>query len=189
MLKTLIQKIDFNAPITLGFALICAIILIGSPFISSIMMGIPGFSFILYPLVHANFNHLFGNLTFLLLLGPMIEEKYGSKMTLLMIAVTSLVTGIINVIFFGDMIVGASGIVFMMIMLSSLGGGKEGKIPLTFLLIFGLYTGQEIWSSFQPDNISQFGHILGGICGSIFGLILNKVWKANKTEEIVINEN
>lgn len=175
------KKINFNAPVTLSFSALAAIILMASKFLVPLLMGIPGFEYILYPLVHADFGHLFGNLTFLLLLGPMIEEKYSSRMTLLMIAVTTLITGGINMLFLGDMIIGASGIVFMMIMLASLGGGREGTIPVTFLLIFGLYIGQEVWSGFQADNISQFGHIVGGICGSIFGLVLNKVWKKKTT--------
>lgn len=28
--------------------------------------------------------------------------------------------------------------------------------------------------SFDADNISQFGHIMGGICGGFFGFFLNK---------------
>jgi hypothetical protein len=31
------------------------------------------------------------------------------------------------------------------------------------------FIGQEIVAAFRPDNISQIGHIFGGMCGAFFG--------------------
>ena len=39
------------------------------------------------------------NFLYILLIGPMIEEKYGSKNLTIMILVTAIITGIINMIF------------------------------------------------------------------------------------------
>lgn len=111
----------------------------------------------------------------LLLLGPMLEEKYGSKKLLIMIAVTALVTGIINTLFFTTGLLGASGIVFMMIILSSMVKLKEGKIPLTLIIVVVIYLGQELMSGISAqDNISQITHIIGGVCGCLFGGFLMK---------------
>jgi GlpG protein len=129
------------------------------------------FNLFLYVAGHANLDHLMGNMMFILLLGPIIEEKYGSKKTLLMILVTALATAIINLLLFQNGIIGASGIVFMFIILSSFTNYQKGTIPLTFILVLILYVGKEIVQSFQADNISQFAHIFGGICGSIFGFL------------------
>ena len=59
----------------------------------------------------------------------------------------------------------------MFILLSSFSGIKEGEVPLTFLMIAIMYFGQELVLSFKDDNVSQFGHILGGLSGSLFGYI------------------
>jgi membrane associated rhomboid family serine protease len=180
------MKISYNAPVILSFALICSAIF----FIDSFMAGnvMPYFSvgtqFSAHPVVlfsmfshvigHASIDHLLGNMTFILLLGPIVEEKYGSGKTLMMIAITAVLTAIINMAFFSTGLLGASGIVFMLILLVSFTNVKDGKIPLTFILVALLFVGKEIVHVFQDDNVSQAAHIIGGICGSIFGFILGR---------------
>ena len=118
---------------------------------------------------HANTEHLLSNLSFVLLLGPIIEEKYGSRNTLLMILFTAVITGVLNIIFFDTGLMGASGVVFMLIILVSITNVKAGEIPVTFILVAVLFIGKELWYGLAADNISQFAHIIGGICGSVFG--------------------
>ena len=110
------------------------------------------------------------NFLYILLIGPMIEEKYGSKNLLLMILIVSGVTGLINNIFTNKRILGASGIVFMLIVLSSFVNIQAGKVPLTLILICVFYVINEIiMGLFSKDNISHMGHLIGAICGFIFG--------------------
>ncbi|MCJ8346734.1 rhomboid family intramembrane serine protease, partial [bacterium] len=123
---------------------------------------------------HANWGHLAGNFSLILLIGPLLEEKYGSWSLLQMIFATAIFTSILNIAFLDTGAYGASGIVFMLILLSSMANFKEGEIPLTFLLVAVLYVGEEVLNSFKADNISQFGHILGGFCGACFGFFLKK---------------
>jgi membrane associated rhomboid family serine protease len=120
---------------------------------------------------HVNWTHLISNFTLILLIGPMLEENYGSKNILLMIVVTAFVTGILNVLFFNSALMGASGVVFMMILLSSFTNFSRGEIPLTFILVLILYLGVQFLDVFNSENnnISQFAHIVGGLCGSFFG--------------------
>ena len=73
--------------------------------------------------------------------------------------------------FFSTGLYGASGIVFMLILLSSLSRVKSGHIPLTFILVVALFLGKEILNSLRPDGVSQFAHIVGGLCGSVFGFL------------------
>jgi membrane associated rhomboid family serine protease len=120
---------------------------------------------------HANWTHLIGNFTLILLIGPMLEENYGSKDLLLMMITTALVTGVLNVLFFKTALLGASGVVFMMILLSSFTNFSRGEIPLTFILVLILYMGVQLVNSLSTDNISQFAHIIGGLCGSFFGFL------------------
>ncbi|MEM1137525.1 MAG: rhomboid family intramembrane serine protease [Bacteroidota bacterium] len=176
------MKLHYNAPVILTFTILSCIVLI----LNQVLAGILTFFFSVGPSMnlfnildyprlfthvigHANWEHLIGNFTFILLLGPILEEKYSSRSLLKMIIFTALVTGILNVLLFGNGLMGASGIVFMMILLSSVVNFRQGYIPLTFILVVILFLGKEITNAFRPDNISQFAHILGGICGGIFG--------------------
>jgi membrane associated rhomboid family serine protease len=101
----------------------------------------------------------------------MLEEKYGSKRLLFMMAVTAVLTAAINIVFFNVALCGASGIVFMFILLASCGNIKEGNIPVTLILAATFYIGNEIISSLGHDNVSQLSHILGGLIGAGFGFI------------------
>ena len=98
-----------------------------------------------------------------------IEEKYGSNNLLIMILATALITALLNIFLFNTGLWGASGIVFMFIILVSFTNVREGQIPLTFILVALLFVGKEVMQSLSMDNVSQFAHILGGVCGSFFG--------------------
>lgn len=120
---------------------------------------------------HSGYAHYIGNMMLLLVVGPPLEEKYGSKKLLFCILVTALVSGLVQVAFFPTTaLLGASGIVFMMIVLSSLAGMKNGAIPLTLILVFALYLGGEVVDAFTiQDSVSQLTHIVGGLCGAALG--------------------
>ncbi len=124
---------------------------------------------------HENFNHLKNNFLYILLVGPMIEEKYGSINLLKMILITAGITGIINFIIGKKRIYGASGIAFMLILLSSLVNFKQGLIPLTFILICLFYIVSEITDGLlKKDRVSHLSHLLGAICGFIYGFFIFK---------------
>jgi len=123
---------------------------------------------------HASLEHLLGNLTFVLLLGPIIEEKYGSRQLLYMILFTAFITGVINILFFQTGLMGASGIVFMMILLVSFTNVNAGEIPVTFILVALLFIGKELLNSVGANQISESAHIIGGFCGSFFGFRMRR---------------
>jgi membrane associated rhomboid family serine protease len=179
------MRIKYNAPIVLTYALFCALILILS---QTLLRGlaetwfmVPGkgnfsagsfrcwLSLLSHIGGHATWNHLLSNFAFILLIGPILEENYGSMSLLFMIVITALVTGILNVLFFRTALMGASGVVFMMILLASFTNFNKGEIPLTFILVLLLYLGKELFNAFSSNNISEFAHIAGGFCGSLFG--------------------
>ena len=123
---------------------------------------------------HINIEHFAGNFMLILLIGPMLEEKYGSRTTLIVIVITAFVTGLINMLLFDSALMGASGVVFSFIIMSSLVNLREGSIPVTFILVVILYIGREIHSAFAvtQTNISHLTHIVGGVCGAVIGLYL-----------------
>lgn len=119
---------------------------------------------------HDNFMHFRNNFIYILLIGPMIEEKYGSINLLKMILITAFLTALINIIFSNRRILGSSGISFMLILLSSLVNIESGKIPVTLILIFMFYVVSEIFEGiFKKDNISHISHIIGAVSGIVFG--------------------
>lgn len=178
-------KIDLNAPITLGFSLICLVVF----FAEKLLPGVIPVFFSLRPTFeltnplsylttltyifgHADWTHIFGNLSFILLLGPVLEERYGMKKFLYMITITTITTAITIYLFFTQGIMGASGVVFMCIILVSFANAKRNSIPLTFILVTIIFLGKEFLDSFNDDQISQTAHLAGGLCGGIFGLFL-----------------
>ncbi|MDE6591555.1 MAG: rhomboid family intramembrane serine protease [Oscillospiraceae bacterium] len=181
-------KITYNSPVVLSFTLLSLAALITERLTGGRATGLL-FSVYRAPLSdpltylrlfthvlgHADISHYMGNFTVILLVGPMLEEKYGGKRLLAMIMVTAAVTGLLNMIFFpGTALLGASGIAFMMILLSSYANSRSGEIPLTLIFVAALYLGTEILNGiFASDNISQTAHIIGGLCGGIFGWIIS----------------
>ena len=126
---------------------------------------------------HADWNHLLGNMMFVLLLGPMLEEKYGSGQLALVMLATALLTGLINFLFFPTrMLLGASGVVFAMILLSSITHTDDNTIPVTFLLVAILYIGQQVWQAATTrDSVSYMAHIVGGVVGAGLGFAMNQI--------------
>lgn len=121
---------------------------------------------------HTGWKHFCGNFLYILLIGPMLEEKYGTINLLIMMLITAGITGVINSIFTRKRLLGASGIVFMFIVMSSFVNIEAGKIPITLVLIFIFYIVNEIIDGiFKKDDVSHFGHIIGAICGAIYGFM------------------
>ena len=85
-------------------------------------------------------------------------------------------TAVVNMVFFPNVaLLGASGIVFAMILLSSITSTDGHTIPLTFILVAVLYIGQQVYEGiFVADNISQLGHIVGGLVGTALGFVMSR---------------
>lgn len=92
------------------------------------------------------------------------------------IVLTALVSGLLQFVLFPESaLLGASGIVFMLIMALVPAGMKEGKIPLTLILVGALYLGQEVYSMlFVRDSVANLMHVVGGVCGTVFGFAAGK---------------
>ncbi len=175
----------YNAPVTLTFALLAFGLRVldnalGQSLSYAFFSLPPHFSWsdpLNYPRLfthvvgHRDFAHLTANFAVILLVGPMLEEKYGSRRLLTMGLVTALATGLINALFFPTGLLGASGIVFMLILLGSFVNHKRGELPLTFVLVLLLYLTREIIGMFQNDDIAQSAHLVGGLLGGLFGYV------------------
>lgn len=187
MTEEIITKFDYNAPVILTYFFICLIILIidkimrgkfSTMFFSSgrndsLLNPLTYFKLVSHSLGHSNWDHLYSNFLKILLIGPLIEEKYGSYQLLIMMIITSLIIGIINRLFSKNRILGASGIAYMLIVLCSFVNIEDGKIPLTLVLILLFFVVDEIINLLRrkKDGVSHLGHVTGAICGLILGIL------------------
>ncbi len=181
--------VEFSSPVTLTFTLLA----LGATLLGMLTGGAstrllfsvyksPMASLFFWPrlflhvLGHADLAHFAGNASLLLVLGPIVEKHYGGKRLISMMALTALITAVFQVLMLPHVAtLGASGIVFMLILLSAASGGSSQKIPLTLILVAVIYLGKEIYGMvFLNDNISQLSHIVGGLCGIGLGLYYNK---------------
>lgn len=182
-------RISFNSPVVLGFTFICfgALILnlitsgasneyLFSVYRSSLLNPLTYFRFVGHIFGHAGWEHFMGNIMLILVVGPLLEEKYGSSNMIFVMLSTALITGLVNFIFFPHIqLLGASGVVFALILLSSFVSIKEGSIPLTFIIVALVYIGQQVFDGlFVRDNISNLTHIIGGFVGAGIGFALNR---------------
>jgi GlpG protein len=173
-------RITYNAPVVLTFALLAVIVqllpdsvkeewFVAQPTLDHSLHGY--LRLVTHILGHANWQHLLGNFMVILLIGPILEERHGSLRLLGMILVTALVTGIAYMIFSSSGLLGASGVVFMMILLASTANIRAGEIPLTFIAIVVLYLGAEVTQAFKDDGIAHCAHLIGGAVGAAFGFL------------------
>ena len=188
-------RLTWNAPAVLVFSLACLVVLLLDYLLngsltrllfsvrrSSLLDPLTYVRMFGHVLGHADWSHLLGNVMYILILGPMLEEKYGTSNIIFLMLATALITGLLHFIFFpGSALLGASGIVFAMILLSSItrSGGGDG-IPVTFILVAALYIGQQVYDAFMVQgNISYMAHIVGGIVGAALGFLMNH-WKMSR---------
>lgn len=198
----------FNAPVTFYFTILCTIVLIIDRYVFDngliiLLFSAPpcmtekdGFQWdnwvhyirlFTHVLGHTDWSHFLSNMAYILLLGPLMEERYGSKMITFMIVITAFVTGVLNVCLIPSVLLGASGICFMLIILSSMNAFDKKKIPVTLYLIIIVYIAKEFVGPAETSNISVAAHIAGGLCGSMFGFLVapkeRKTAKAKETRE------
>lgn len=181
-MNDILKYFEYNAPVTLTFFFISfgvlvltwifkkkAVYLFSSER-ASLINPLTWIRFFTNILGHRDFGHFSSNFLKILLLGPMIEEKYGSINLLIMILITAFVTGVINFIIGKYRIMGASNIVFMMIALSAF-VNMSNKIPLTLVFIILFYFIDELRQIFRKDGVAHYGHLVGAICGVLFGFL------------------
>ena len=175
------SRIRLGAPATLLVAAACVL---GTYFPGAGILGVSGglgsllhpwtwLTLLTWPFVHADTEHLWSNLMFFLLLSPSLENKQSWPEYLFCLFLTSVVIGLGHLVFGGNQtnLIGASGWVFMMIILSTFTSDEPGTISVLTIIVALMYGWREIREAFSPNQISQLAHALGGVCGLLFGLM------------------
>ena len=183
-----LEFVQYNSPVVLTFAAISMFALflgsvtnhastlaVFSVYPSSFTDPLAYIRIVFHIFGHANFEHFFNNFLILLLVGPMLEEKYGPKKMLYLILFTAIITGLVQIIFFNTALLGASGIVYMFMILAGFSNIKRGRLPLTLIVVIFVFLGRELVNGLTiDDSISRVTHIVGGVCGAVFGFIINR---------------
>jgi membrane associated rhomboid family serine protease len=176
------MRIKYNSPVILTYSIIsiCALAFFSNGFLTKYFSSPAHLSFsdpyfylrlVSYIAGHGSWNHLIGNLIIILLVGPLLEEKYRSGKLFEMFLITAVTTGLLNAFLFSNSLIGGSGIAFMLILLASFSNIRSKEIPLTFIIIAFLFIGSEVVSTLKIDRISQFSHLAGGFIGAGYGFL------------------
>ena len=184
--------IRFNAPVVLSFAILSLLVLVldsatgGAStarlfcvYRAPLTDPLTYVRFFTHVLGHSGYSHYMSNMLLLLLVGPGLEEKYGSRNLLATLAVTAFATGLVQFLLYQHYdLIGESGEVIIKLEEKSNKELKKGGIQMSMLLVVALYLGSEIADCLtRTDNVSHLTHIVGGVCGIFFGFRLAKVKK------------
>lgn len=188
----LIESIIIDSPLILSICLFCLLIqltsLLFGYYLINNYFSIPSLSnFYIYSPIcyfrmishvfgHTSWEHLNSNITHLLLVGPNCEREYGIYKITLIVFFTALSSSIVHILFGPNNTIqlGASGIVFMFILLNSLIETKTTRIPMTFICQVGIWCYREIIGHFlNSDGVSHLAHITGAVVGIISGYYLH----------------
>lgn len=125
------------------------------------------------------------NSAFFLLIGTVLEDRYGSVIFALMIFISALVSGVIGIFSPLDMC-GATPVIFMMIFLSAVTMISKRNLQISWVLIMVLYTAYSMATAFEKNgaliegngfirffqsNISTFICMAAGVASSLFGFL------------------
>ena len=211
-------KLRLDAPVSLVFSLACIIVFACDFFIFKgkiipLLFTSAGNAKANLPFNFSNpldyikiFTHVFGesspsslliNLSFILLLGPVLEERYGSPLVALEIAVVALVSGVLNACCVPLSLNGSSSVVFSMLLLACVASLNKKELPVSFVLVFVLYLvyvmyaavknnpslSANAFAAFFKANLQTFTNLAASVCGMLFGfLVAPKKPRVNKRD-------
>ena len=192
-------KVSYDAPVTLSFVIICALFFLlntyvikngallkvlaspttqagALPFIAK--QPVSYLRLLLYIFGAGDASVLITNLILIMLLGPAMEERYGSVIIGIMIFVSALFSGVLNACFCEASLVGAVPVVSMMIFLNAFMSFSKKKFPLSFVAVMVFFVVLQIVSGAGAVKIIIC--IAGGLCGSLFAFLTSPKMKAEK---------
>ncbi len=197
-------KLSYDAPVTLTFVIATLLLFVINSFLckgklTTLILSAPTSSVgelpfeVSSPLSYLRlFFYVFGassgnmmitNLIFILLLGPAMEERYGSVVIGIMIIVSAVFAGVLNACFCQKMLQGPISIVFMMVFLNAFMSFSKKKVPLCFVIILILFVCREIFEQNANGIIGLISSLAGGLCGSLFAFLASPKARAVKKQE------
>ena len=209
--KKLKLKFVYDSPVMLTFALVALVLFVLDTFafkgkLNSLWLTAPTAAGGTFPFAFSDFRsiirlfvHVFAssdryvlicNLIFILLLGPAMEERYGSIIIGIMIFVASLFSGVLNACFCKNTVGGAEPVVFMLILLWTMMHLSRSKISASAIAVIALFICMECFAK-NPNGVVGVAIVAaGGLCGSLFAFLTSpKAHKAKKNEAALAQFN
>lgn len=169
------RLITFGSLVTISILVSTFVIVIIGQFVNSnvvpklaINLKAVDWTMVTHIFAHGNYEHWTLNATLIALLGPSIEERYGSITTLLMIIATAFIAGIVGHCIISSC-VGLSTIVYMMLVLNLFRDNENG-IPFISIFIIAFFVLPEFFAG-NAGIIAHWAHITGALCGFGFGFL------------------
>jgi len=181
--------LKYNAPVTLTFALLSLLALaLGELtdgwttqnlfcfYKSSLSDYLTYPRAVLHVLGNTSLTTCTGNVIVLLVIGPAAEERFGSAKVLSAVLLTAIAGALIMWFLFPDAtLMGASGVLFMMMVLASFASMRGGAIPITLILVLVLYLGSEVVRAISGEaGLQELTHIAGGVVGMLLGFAFSR---------------
>lgn len=207
-------KFSYDSPVSLSFAIITVLIFVLNsfvlkgkltPFFTAPTAAGGAFPFkfneiasylrlVFFQFGYNDLSLLFADLIIILLLGQILEERYGSLIVGLMMFFSSLFSGVLNACFYNNSLFGAGSIVMMMIFLNALTSISKKKVSILSLVTIALLICREVFS--KSNGLIGFLIVLaGGVCGSMFAFLAspkaraaNKKSKGEKSREQILED-
>ncbi|MFC1608987.1 rhomboid family intramembrane serine protease [Patescibacteria group bacterium] len=120
---------------------------------------------------HGSWSHFSVNAAYLMLIGPLVERHYGSLRVLGLILVTAITTSTVSLFVTGDPIIGASGVIFFLIILNLFitnHDESERRVPIESVVVSLFFICREIVNMFGVNNVSQLTHLVGAAIGIVY---------------------
>jgi rhomboid protease GluP len=177
--------VDIDAPVMTGILALSAVVfafagpsckLFTSPCREELLRNhwvYPSFWFRMFShiLGHSSMDHLVHNGVALLIVGPACEAAYGSDAMFKFVLIEAVCSTLVTMVSAPRRgVLGASGIVFMTILLASLTKKRPNTVPLTMIIVAPLKLWGELSNTGANDGVSHLGHLSGGLLGIMFGL-------------------
>ena len=202
--KKLKLKFVYDAPVMLSFVLAVLVIFMLDTFVfkgtlaekwllsptaaeGSLPFAFSDFTSILRLFLHVlggrDIPFLICNLIFILLLGPQMEERYGSVIIGIMIFVAALFSGVLNACFCKVPVSGSEPVVFMLILLCAMMHLSRSKVSASALAVIILFAVMLVLRKNPNGTAGVLITLAGGLCGSLFAFLTSpKARKAKKNE-------
>ena len=131
---------------------------------------------VLHILGNTSLTECTANIIILLVVGPAAEERFGSAKVLFAVLATAIAAALIMWFLFPtSAIMGASGVLFMMMVLASFASMRGGAIPITLILVLILFLGSEVLQAVTGDaGLQELTHIAGGVVGMVLGFAFSR---------------
>jgi membrane associated rhomboid family serine protease len=134
-----------------------------------------------YIFLHSSVTHIVFNMIGLLVFGPNIENKFGTSKFIKIYLIMGLISGLASIIFINNPVVGASGVIWGIMMLFALFNPNELLyiyfiIPVRAKFIIGTFFNIEFCLSIMgsSDGIAHIAHVAGALTGALFYLLNRK---------------